>query len=321
MEKGHTVKYNTIWETFFTMATLMLFLTFFSVDGHCDYITDDNVYLGSIFEWNPQKAGDSRTNWAGITDENNMPIQNNRAIGAPTGNGVGSRVYDSTAVGINGSAAWKFEEGYYIFNGEGNDFKTFEGSFAWSWEGVDGLCCELGHIQFSEDGENWYYNSSKSYTENPNPSAGNSDYSYFDVDGLHGNNPTWANYTKDMQAMQIEEVNGMYTWVKIPDTVVSKDFNPNDPYLGGNDFDLSDFRSVDDDLPWPELGKMYYIRLIDDDTILDGQDYAKSWCFGAQMHAAMGLNTMKETSSVPIPSTLCLLGFGLSGVLGYSRRS
>jgi hypothetical protein len=312
------MKNNISGNSFLTVATLILLLTFISVDGHCDYVTDENVYLGSIFEWNPQKAGDARKNYQGVTDKNNMPIQNNRALGAPTGNGAGSRGYNCTAVGINGSAAWKFEEDYYIFNGEGNDFKTFEGSFAWGG-GVDGLCCELGHIQVSEDGNHWFYNSSERYTTNPNPSVSNGDYSHFDIHGLHGNNPTWANHTKDMQAQQIENVNGTYRWVNVPGAVVSKEFKPGDPYLGGDDFDLADFRSIEDDSLWPEFGKMFYIRLIDDDTILDGQDYCKAWGFGTQMHAAMGLNVMKA-APVPVPATIWLLGSGLFGVMGCYRR-
>ena len=289
-------------------------LTAFTPQGWCDYVTYENVYLGSIHEWNPQQAGSNRRNWAGMTDANLMPIQNNKALGAPKGNGTYSRVYESTAVGINGSASWKFEEGFYIYNGEGNDFKTFEGSFAWSGQ-VDGLCCELGHIQVSEDGENWYYNSAESFIENPNPELNNGNYSYFDVQGLHGNNPTWANVEKDMKAQEIKDGK----WVNIPDTYVSKDFSPTDPYLGGNDFDLSTFRSLEDDSFWPDDGKMFYIRLIDDTKILDGQDYAKSWCFGAQMHAAMGLNVM-AIESVPVPGTFSLLFSGLLGLAGLRRK-
>ena len=302
------------------MAASVCFLSMlvvFAPQGQCDTVTYENVYLGSIYEWNPKEVGVSRrfNNWSGMTDGVTMPAQNNRALGAPTGNGTYSRVYNGTAVGINGSASWKFEEGFYIYNGPGNDFKTFEGSFAWGYS-VDGLCCELGHIQVSEDGQNWYYNSAEKYIVNPNPDVSNGDYSYSAVEGLHGNNPTWANAEKDMQAQEIRDGK----WVNIPDTYISKDFKPTDPYLGGNDFDLSTFRSLEDDSFWPDDGKMFYIRLIDDSTILDGQDYAKGWCFGAQMHAAMGLNVM-AIDSVPVPGAFSLLCVGLLGLAGLRRKN
>ncbi len=63
-----------------------------------------------------------------------------------------------------------------------------------------------------------------------------------------------------------------------------------DPYIGGVEFDLADFRSKTDDSPWPADGRMRYIRIIDDNTILEWHDYLKELCFGANMPAAMGLN-------------------------------
>jgi hypothetical protein len=94
----------------------------------------------------------------------------------------------------------------------------------------------------------------------------------------------------DVQAQHI--VDGF--WVDIPETFVSKDFRPWDPYLGGNGFDLDAFRSKEDDSPWPEGGKMRYVRIIDDDTILDGQDWNKAWSLGAQMQSALGIHVKKE---------------------------
>jgi hypothetical protein len=35
---------------------------------------------------------------------------------------------------------------------------------------------------------------------------------------------------------------------------------------------------------------MRYLRIVDDDGILDGQDYFKEWCLGTHLHAAMGVN-------------------------------
>ena len=155
-----------------------------------DIAADHNIYLEEIVEWNPGPVGSARQNY--ILAEDGVPIQNNLALGAPTGNGAGSRVYNSTAVGIDGSAAWRFETGYYIYNGPGDDFITFEGSFSWGGA-VDGLCNELAHVEVSADGVNWYYNSAESYDINPNPDQNNGNYQYFNVSGMHGNNPTWAN--------------------------------------------------------------------------------------------------------------------------------
>lgn len=281
--------------------------------------TERNIYLDAVVEWHPQQAGTARKNWLDWTDENRMPIQNNHALGPPTGTGSWSSGPYSTVVGINGWATWRFEEGYYIFNGPGVDFITFQNNFAWGGE-VDGLCNELGHVWISEDLETWYYNSAESYTVNPDPNRNNPNYSYFAVEGLHGNNPTWANYTKDIQAQEIQEVNGVYKWVNIPGVFVSKDFKPTDPYLGGNGFDLSTFLSVADGSPFPEDGQMRYLRITDDDTILDGQDYAKAWCLGAHLNAAMGVNVM-EASPVPIPGAVWLLASGLMGLLGIRRKA
>jgi hypothetical protein len=282
-----------------------------------DIVADHNIYLEEVVEWNPGPVGSARQNY--ILAEDGVPIQNNLALGAPTGNGTGSRVYNATAVGINGSAAWRFETGYYIYNGPGDDFITFEGSFSWGGT-VDGLCNELAHVEVSADGVNWYYNRAESYDINPNPDQNNGNYQYFNVSGMHGNNPTWANVERDMQAQEIQEVNGTYRWVNVDGVMVSKDFTPTDPYLGGNGFDLDTFLSKEDDSPWPEYGQMQYIRIIDDSSVIDGQDYAKVWCFGAQMHAAMAINAM-EITAVPIPGAVWLLGSGLLGLLGLRRKN
>ena len=151
------------------------------------------------------------------------------------------------------------------------------------------MCCELGHVEVSEDLVTWYYNSAERYDMNASHSIDNGNYRYNHVKGLHGNNPTWANVNKDMNAQDI--VDGK--WTNNGETI-SKDFKATDPYLGGNGFDLSTFLSKADNLPWPDDGKMRYLRIIDDDTILDGQDYAKGWCLGAHLHAAMAINVRQE---------------------------
>ncbi|MBN2041941.1 MAG: hypothetical protein JW864_18040 [Spirochaetes bacterium] len=258
------------------------------ITADSDAFTERNIYLDAIVEWNPGLTGAARANY--VIVEDSLPVKNDLAFGGPTGNGCGSRVYSCVCVGINGSAAFRFEEGFYIYNGDGYDFTTFEGSFAWGGA-VDGLCCELAHVEVSEDLITWYYNSAEEYDINPDPTEDNGDYCHANVKGLHGNNPTWANINQDMQAYEIK--NGK--WTAIEDVYVSKDFKPTDPYLGGDSFDLFTFRSKTDDSPWPDEGKMRYVRIIDDDSIIDGQGYSNGWCFGAQMHAAMGINVKTDT--------------------------
>ena len=150
--------------------------------------------------------------------------------------------------------------------------------------------CELAHVEVSEDLEHWYYNAAATWVENPRPEEDDDGYVHAAVSGLHGNNPTWANHTKAMQAQEIRDG----AWVDIPDVFVPPDFGPGDPHLGGDLFDLADFRSLEDDDPWPLSGRMRYIRIVDDPRILDGQDYLKLWNLGSQMHAAMGINVREE---------------------------
>jgi hypothetical protein len=248
-----------------------------------------NVYLDLCVEWAPGTTGTSRFGKDGYVDENGVPIQNNLALGPPEGAGAWSSGPKYTCVGVNGSAAWRFDEDYYVVNGPGNDFVTFCSTFAWGMR-CDGLCCELARVEVSKDMDEWYYNNNESYDINPNPTEDNDDYAYFNVTGLHGNNPTWANHTTELQACEIKQDGGQYKWVPIYCVCLSRYFEPDDPYLGGVEFDLSDFRSKDDDTPWPSDGEMKYLRIIDDNTILDGQDYFKDWCLGANMMSAMALN-------------------------------
>lgn len=303
--------------TFLFIVICMALTTALVTDSAADMVADHNVYLDLVVEWHPQQAGPARANWWDWTDENRMPIQNDRALGAPTGTGSWSSGPDSTTVGINGWATWRFELGHYIYNGPGEDFITFQDNFSWGGQ-VDDLCNELGHVQVSEDLETWYYNGAEQYIENPNPSQSNPNYAYFDVQGLHGNNPTWANHTQDMQAQEIRDVDGTHKWVDINGVMVSKDFSPTDPYLGGNGFDLSTFLSELDGTPFPEDGQMRYLRIIDDDTILDGQDWSKPWSLGAHLNAAMGINAM-EVSPVPLPGALWFLGSGMVGIAGLKK--
>jgi len=255
--------------------------------------TERNIYLDKVVIWNPGVMGSSWWGNSSLCDDQGIPINNGLALGPPTGTGAGSRGGNCTAVGINGEAAFRFEKGYYIFDGPGDDFITFEGSFSWGFK-VDGLCCELAHVEVSEDAQHWYYNTAEQYDLNPKPSENNPNYVHESVKNMHGNNPTWANHTMDMQAFEIQSVNGVKKWVKVPNVYVSKDFKPTDPYLGGDRFDLSTFQSIIDNTPWPKHGKMRYVKIIDDDRVIDGQDYNKPWCLGAQMQSAMGIHVKKE---------------------------
>jgi hypothetical protein len=297
---------------------LVFLLIGFTTSAMADSISFANVYLDQVVSFNPQKAGSARSGnfEKGMIGSDHMPLLNDFALGAPTGTGSWSSSCenDGLMVGVNGSATFRFQKGYYIFNGQGDDFRTWGDRFCWGGT-VDAHCNELAHIQVSADNESWYYNGAESYDINPNPTQGNNGYQYHNTKGLHGNTPNWANHTKDMQAQH--EVDG--TWTNIPGTVVPKDFNAKTPYLGGDGFDLSDYLSLKDDSPWQDDMKMIYIRMIDDDTILDGQDYSPAWETGAIMQAAMGINVMKS-SPVPLPGAVWLLGSGLFGVVGIRRK-
>ncbi|MGD9161470.1 MAG: hypothetical protein PVG39_23860, partial [Desulfobacteraceae bacterium] len=256
----------------FTLSVLLLSCLISPV-SFADYVYYGNVYLGSVEEFNPQQAGAARngTYEVGMIASDGMPIMNNYALGPPTGTGswTSATENDGLILGIGGSAVFAFEEDYYIFNGEGDDFRTWGDRFCWGGQ-VSRHCNELAQVQVSADGINWYYNSAEAYDINPDPSSGNSGYNYYNVSGLHGNTPNWANYLQDMQAQ--EDVDGV--WTDIEGVVVPADFNAWTPYLGGDAFDLSTFLALSDNTPWPEDGRMRYIKLIDDDTILDGQSYA-----------------------------------------------
>lgn len=249
-----------------------------------------NVYLTSFVEWVPGVVGKNRR--GKYTDEDGRPLESftAMALGPPEGSGSHTSGTGSTCpVGINGWGVWKFDESFVIVNGTGPDFTTFTKTFAWGSK-ADGLCCELAHVEVSEDGENWYVCTKEEYDENSDPGSANDDYVYAHVRNIHGNAPTWANFRKGIQAEVLK--NGV--WEKLPGMVVEKYFRAGDPYLGGVSFDLSDFSGKEaPHLLWPEEGRMRYLKIVDDAQILDGQDYAPDWCLGANLMAAMGLNIQK----------------------------
>ncbi|MDC7235427.1 MAG: hypothetical protein PQJ58_19520 [Spirochaetales bacterium] len=253
-----------------------------------------NVYLTEFIEWSPGLVGLSRQN-PDYSDSEGRPLAELTldALGPPEGSGAATSGNGKTCpVGINGWAVWKFDPDYVIVDGPGNDFITFTKTFAWG-RAADSLCNELAFVEVSEDGTTWYeLDPAKiSYDTNPQPETDNDNYVYANVSGLHGNAPTWANFRTDVQAEELSDVNGTMKWIDVVGVSVSRYFSPDDDYLGGIAFDLADFISKDDSSPWPAGGKMRYLKIIDSSDILDGQDYAKDWCLGANLMSAMGINT------------------------------
>ena len=287
LEKGRLPK------RIFVLMPLILLFTF---SGVFTPVFAENIYLDQVVQWNPGTVGSERVGWGDMVDENGTPIQNNNALGPPTGKGAYSSGPGNQTVGINGSAVFRFEEGWYIFDGAGDDFVTFQCNFAWG-SVCDNLCNELGHIEVSEDGVTWYYNMNEGYDINPHPNQNNGDYIYAHVEGVHGSQPTWANYQEDIQAQRI--VSG--EWENIPGVYVSRNFRATDPYLGGTRFDLSNFRSRQNGSSWPANGRMRYIRLTDDNNILDGQDYNIVWRLGSHINAAMGINVAEDAPTPERP--------------------
>lgn len=256
----------------------------------------ENVYLTAFVEWTPGKVGSSRMGTE-YTDDDGYPLLANTvsAFGPPEGGGASSGGDSQTCpIGINGEAVWKFNPDYVIVDGDGDDFITFTKTWAWGGS-ADGLCCELARVEVSEDGTTWYElsDSEISYDENLTPTQSNGSYKYRNVSGLHGNSPTWANFREDMQAETlVSDTDGIEYWEDQEGATVSRYFEADEDYLGGVRFDLEDFHLKDDETTsWPTGGKMKYLKIIDDETILDGQDYAKDWSLGANLMAAMGINT------------------------------
>jgi len=257
----------------------------------------DNVYLTKFIEWSPGLVGSSRRGTA-YTDEAGYPLKETtvNALGPPEGSGSYTGGEGLTCpVGVNGWAVWEFDPGYAIINGTGDDFITFTKTWAWS-STADGLCCELARVEISEDCTQWYeLDSSKiNYDVNPYPTRNNSQYVYRNISGLHGNAPTWANFRKEMKAEVLQTSNGIEKWTELENVSISRYFTADEDYLGGIRFDLADFHLKGDPSSlWPEDGRMKFLKIMDDETILDGQDYDKSWSLGANLMAAMGINTIR----------------------------
>lgn len=250
-----------------------------------------NLYLDRVVDWQPEPCGEARSDATdpGLIDAEGMPLRNDRAFGPPHGTGCGHSGADLLVLGVGGSATFAFAPGRYIYDGPGPDFITFEGRFAWSCQ-CDQMVNELAHVLVSEDGSHFYYNAAERYDGNPTPGQDHTGYVHDHVGGLHGKSPTWGNPDHPVQAQTV--VDG--AWVDLPGVWVCPDIDPADPHLGGDRFDLSTFRSVTDDAPWPPTGRMRYVRIVDDPGILDGQDYAVAWATGAHVQAALGIHVASE---------------------------
>ncbi len=250
----------------------------------------ENVYLTSFVKWEPGVVGKNRR--GKYTDAEGHPLESftSMALGPPEGSGSYTSGTGSTCpVGINGWGVWKFDKSFVIVNGTGPDFTTFTKTFAWGSK-ANGLCCELAHVEVSENGTDWYICTKEKYDKNFEPGTANDGYIYSHVSNIHGNEPSWANFRIGVQAEVLKDG----AWEKLPGMVVEKYFKAGDPYLGGVSFDLSDFSGKEaPHLPWPEEGRMRYLKIVDDAQILDGQDYNPDWRLGANLMAAMGLNVKK----------------------------
>lgn len=258
----------------------------------------DNVYLTNFVEWTPGVVGASRQS-SDYCDSEGRPLIELTldALGPPEGSGSSTSGEGSTCpLGINGEGIWEFDPDYVIIDGDGDDFITFTKTFAWG-STADGLCSELAFVEVSEDGEVWYKPADEEYDSNLPTTTNNGNYVYRNVSGLHGNEPTWANFRKDIQAEELQIINSIEKWTDISGETVSRYFSANDDNLGGVRFDLETFVTTETGVPWPAGGKMKYLKVKDSDTILDGQDYAKDWCLGANLMAAMGINTAPAEGS------------------------
>ncbi|MDC7124466.1 MAG: hypothetical protein PQJ46_02795 [Spirochaetales bacterium] len=258
----------------------------------------ENVYLTENIEFNPGQIGSARiTDDSDYYDSNGYPLDETKegACGPPEGC---SSLYsnsdaDMTVLGSGGEAVWKFDSDWVIIDGDGDDFVLFSNHNVFQGK-VDGSWNELAHVYVSEDNVNWYISSKESYIENSTPGEANDDYDWSEVVDVFGNNHTWANFREDVAAEYLDADTESYEDLTDSNgdaVYVSKYFTPTDDYLGGDYFDLSDFVSVNDsDKSWPSDGKMRYLKLVDDPSILDGQDYSPSWMTGARLMSAMGIN-------------------------------
>lgn len=256
----------------------------------------DNVYLTENIEFNPGKVGVARRGGTlPYYDAEGYPVDStkNGACGPPEGSEaiLSSSTADMTVLGSGGSAVWRFDPDWVIVNGVGDDFVTFSNHNVLNGN-PDSSWNELAHVYVSEDNINWYKSSKESFTKNTTPGTSNTGYDWSAVEDVHGNTHTWANFRKNVEA---EAFNSSGVYETVTDSTgsavyVSMYFEPDDPYLGGDRFDLADFVHTESGTAWPSGGKMKYLKLVDDPTVLDGQDYNPDWMTGARLMSAMGIN-------------------------------
>jgi hypothetical protein len=256
----------------------------------------ENVYLTENVEFNPGLVGVSRQNTNSVyygTDGKPVDSTKNGACGPPEGSAaLYSSKADMTVLGSGGSAVWRFDPKWVIVNGIGDDFITFSNHNVLFGE-PDGSWNELARVFVSEDNVNWYKCSTENFDENLNPGTANGAYLWANVSGLHGNNHSWANFREDVAAEELNTSTGKYEAVTngsgVP-VMLSKYFEPDDSYLGGDRFNLGDFVHSVTGAAWPAGGKMKYLKLVDAPDALDGQDWNPDWMTGARIMSAMGVN-------------------------------
>ena len=262
----------------------------------------DNVYLTENISFNPGPAGSARaSSLSEYYDSSGYPLDwtKNGACGPPEGTVavMSNTTADMTVLGSGGEAVWRFDPAWVIINGAGDDFVTFSNHNLLG--GLpDGSWNELAHVYASEDGINWYISSNETYTANTTPGTPNDSYDWSAVEDLHGNNHCWANFRKDVEAEYLDASSGTYeTATDSTGAViyVSKYFEADDDYLGGDRFDLANFvhaepSGVLNGTAWPADGKMRYLKLVDAPEVLDGQDWNPDWMTGARLMSAMGIN-------------------------------
>lgn len=259
----------------------------------------DNVYLTELIEFHPGKVGDARRVYTpDYYDPDGLPLRNRGALGPPEGSypaTYSNSEATMTVLGSGGWGVWRFDPDYRIVDREGADFITFANHNVLGGD-PDGSWNELGRVYVSADGTEWYENGAVHFTVHPDSGTANSGYDWDAVRGLHGNTHAWANFRKEIRAEEIDPATGLYIDAVGTDgstATVSRYFTPDDPYLGGDRFDLADFVLVGSDPPikWDsENMKMSYLKIVDDPAILDGQDWNPDWMTGARLMAALGIN-------------------------------
>jgi len=261
----------------------------------------DSLYLTEVVEFHPGQVGIIRSTYTPqYYDQEGRPLQETAAgaCGPPEGCSVMTSNGEATmsVMGSGGWAVWRFEPGRMVTDGQGDDFVTFSNHNVLNGE-PDGSWNELGRIFVSPDNVSWYENGTAAWDVNDTPGEENNGYVWSRVSGLHGNNHAWANFRDEVQAQELDPVSGAYEDVIDEEGVpvlISRYFSPEDPFLGGDRFDLADFIHTGTGEPWPEGEGVRYLKLEDDPAILDGQDWNPGYMTGSRLMAAMGIHVSDD---------------------------